>query len=214
MECIKYRPGYSQQLSHGNMATHLQIINFYMRSSIYILYSLISLIKLLYNFFYVLISFSSMLHFLLSDEQWKLSTLCDTLNSLSHFCCFYYFSFSFFNCLLHINSVVTLSEPVIVWCGAQYANSFTVLSTFTTLTRYHNYSHQTRLRPSCKVWVKFSLALTPIRSLKVGISLFQVFGVDLLPFSHNEWSALTYPDQLRRACTRTWIFCKWPPDKT
>lgn len=77
------------------MATHLQIINFYMRSSIYILYSLISLIKFFHNFFYVPISFSSMLHFLMSDEWWKFSSLCYTLNSFSHFCGFYYFFFFF-----------------------------------------------------------------------------------------------------------------------
>ena len=120
---------------------------------------------------------------------------------------FLLFLFLFFNCLLHLNSVVTLSEPVIVWCRAQYANSFTAFSTFTTFTRYHNYSHQTRFRPSCIIWAKISLALTSIWSLKVGISLFQVCWST---FAH----IFPYPDQLDKACTRTWIFGERPPDKT
>ena len=47
-------------------------------------------------------------------------------------------------------------------------------TTFTALTRYHNYSHQSPLRPSAIIWVKMSLALIRIWSLKIRISVFQV----------------------------------------
>ena len=56
-------------------------------------------------------------------------------------------SFYFFNCLLRLNSIFALLELVIAWCRVQYDNCFTAFSTFTAFTRYHNYSHESQLRP-------------------------------------------------------------------
>ena len=54
------------------------------------------------------------------------------------------------------------------------------------LTRYHNYSHQSRLRPSSIIWVKMSLALMRIWSLEIHISVFQVFWSRFAPIL-QEW---------------------------
>ena len=165
--------------------------------------------------FYVFIFFTSMSNFSMSDEWCEFSRLPSALLFLKSLMIFLLFFvtvmvFSILILWLLLRRIPSQSKHYSLMTSSEILQIITFLITYVTP---HNYLKERLLTSTLKRKdYKKGNGRTSFTFIRV-LPYFRIVGQDTLLFSHNERSALSYPDQFSRACTRNWIIYEWSPDE-